>query len=100
MTRQGDCEEDYLYKIEKGIPLPERQYLGTPGEHPRLLYPFPFMEVGDSFFVPVGELSQDRRGALILVSARAFCRRRLGKEMHFVIRRDNENDGIRCWREK
>lgn len=98
MTHQGDNPEDYEYSIERGVPIPSRQYAGTPGESPRLRYPFPFMEVGDSFFVPLDGLSYDRRGALVLGSARAFCRRRDWPSATFITRRDKLQEGIRCWR--
>ncbi len=99
MTHQSDNPMDYLYIVEKNIPLPEREHKGTPGEHTRLIYPFPFMEVGDSFFVPNDGLSFYRRSELILTSARSFNTRRCGT-MVFATRRDHENNGVRCWRVK
>jgi hypothetical protein len=100
MTRQGDRPEDYEFKIDVGVPIPDRKYEGTPGKHPHLKYPFPFMEIGDSFFVPLGGLSYDRRGALILTAARSYCRYRNLLPISFILRRDRLQEGIRCWRIK
>lgn len=71
------------FSVEKGKPLPA---------YPRRRYPFDRMEVGDSFWVPVGDNSE-RTKSNLNGSARAFGRR---KGQKFSIRRDE--DGFRVWR--
>ena len=67
------------YKIEKGIPAPDRWSTAK--------YPFLTMEVGDSFFVSGDQSSK-------LSAAACQCRRRSG--MVFMVRK--MDGGVRCWR--
>jgi hypothetical protein len=53
IKRKGDG----MFKIEKGIPLPESKY------------PFAEMEVGDSFFVPC-ESKEARRVQAIIINCK------------------------------
>ena len=71
-----------MYSIEKNIPVPEG----------RSKYPFPKMEVGDSFFVP----SKDIVGARISVALNYYKRKNPKKT--FISRKSA--DGMRIWRTK
>lgn len=68
------------YTIEKDIPLPEHR--GRPNK-----YPFPDMDVGDSFAVPLDEVSSVRNAAY----AWAFRH-----DWKLAVRKTDE--GARCWR--
>ena len=71
--------------IDKGVPLPPRRKGGPPDK-----YPFPGMEVGDSFFAANYE---DPR----VMSNLAWKRgKKLGRK--FSVR--TEGDGVRVWRVK
>ena len=80
-------------KIEKGVPLP------GPIAGPPRKYPFPDMEVGDSFAVPLsGEKTEkyDDRATSLLRGAALNYGRRTG--MEFVVRTVREEGVARCWR--
>lgn len=80
-------------KIEKDVPLPG-PYVGAPRK-----YPFPDMEVGDSFAVPLeGESSSrgmDTAADKLRCAALNHGRRYGGK---FVVRTVREENVARCWR--
>ena len=80
-----------LMKIEKGIPTPEtypgfgRRYETKAGGE----YPFPQMEIGDSFVVPA-----DRGKAATVACARQ--KRKHGKQ--FATRKTEDGEFVRVWR--
>lgn len=80
-------------QIEKGVPLPEFT-VGAPRK-----YPFPDMEVGDSFTVPLegkqGARGLDRAAEKVRSAACNFSRRCGWK---FIIRTDRAAGLARCWR--
>lgn len=76
---------DTKYEIEKNVPVP-----------PRSKYPFEQMDVGDSFFTPLGPDQTIKRLQNTLSGAAGYFAR--NTEMNFVIRQ--ANDGVRCWRIK
>ena len=71
-----------MFEIEKDVKIPAKKKLN-------LLYPFPFMEVGDSFLVKKDDLQK-------LHSSASYYRRRTDKTKKFTIR--SVPDGARCWR--
>lgn len=73
------------YPIEKGVPLPDHQRRGSQNSR----YPFPDMEVGDSFAF---EEHEHRR---VAQAAHAY-KKRTGRG--FTVRR--VDGGGRCWRIK
>lgn len=82
------------FKIEKGIPMPNI----TSGR-PRI-YPFPEMEVGDSFAVPITDeilCGQNKNARLLSSAATAYTRKYGGK---FSVKLDRPNKVMRCWRLK
>lgn len=84
------------FKIEKGIPMPAK--VRTGGRHAgygRQRYPFPDMEIGDSFFVASSEsLSQWQLSGRLGDAASSYARRRPG--LTFTTR--YEASGVRVWR--
>lgn len=72
------------FQIEKGVPIPSSRAVS-------MRYPFPDMEVGDSFVVPFSA-GQDGR---LRSAACAYQRRRGGK---FTVRRFTREGVVRCWR--
>lgn len=74
-----------MFKIEKAVEIPGSAG-GTGGPNK---YPFPSMEVGDSFFVPGDQASKARPAAHTWgrVHGRKFMTRK-------------EGDGVRIWRIK
>ena len=93
---------DSPFAIDKGVPLPLR---GRPGAK----YPFPAMEVGDSFFMPLpwhdDELARviartsAEDGGVTLVAARQYGER---NRQRFEARRLYDENGlvvgVRVWR--
>ena len=80
-------------KIEDGVPLPTAQQLR---QVRKSKYPFGRMQVGQSVFVPGGEV-----GDKAYKAAKATGERRTnpdGSNWRFVSAR--ENDGLRIWRQK
>lgn len=69
-----------MFKIEKNVPMPNG--LRTRGSR----YPFPQMEVGDSFF------AQGSRGTI------ASAAHTYGKKHGFRFSSRTEGDGVRVWR--
>ena len=74
-------------KIEKNIPIPEKQ-------SKRLMYPWPDLEVGDSFFI-----EDYTRKKQIGISSSAFIWFRKHKPHGKIVTRRVEG-GIRVWRFK
>lgn len=74
------------YKIEKGIPIPEK--------YPEI-EPFPLfqMEIGDSFFIEETEELTN-----IKIRARIHYRTKKLKDKKFITRLQLKPRGIRCWR--
>ena len=83
-----------MIKIDKGIEITEKFF--RKGKAP--IYPFRFMQVGDSFFVPLEGRKIRKLTSSIMGSARS--KRMAG--VKFSVRSVIENDvkGIRCWRIK
>lgn len=79
--------------IDKHLPTPPP----TKGGRPRK-YPFPGMEVGDSFAMPLaGEMRDgEDHAAVKLRSAVTQHTRKYGGK--FTIRTDRKNGVARCWR--
>jgi len=71
-----------MYEIEKGVEVPKKQKL-------QILYPFPFMEIGDSFIVGKEEGKK-------VTSSLAYYNRKVGNAKKFTTRTVPE--GVRCWR--
>lgn len=82
-----------MIEIDKGVPIPEKI------QGPRLRYPFNYMEVGDSFFVPLNGRKAANVMSSISGSARSGRAASAGGR-RFTSRRVTENGvpGIRCWR--
>lgn len=73
------------YAIDTAVPIPDpRGGLG------KLKYPFPMMNVGDSFFVP-GRGSQGVKGSINYWNAR-------GRKFTTRTRTENGVYGVRVWR--
>lgn len=80
------------YKIEKGIPVPPSK------TEKRSAYPIRFLEVGQSFFVP---LQCRTRKQLQLLSTRTQSEMKRHKLPHrFTVRYFPELKGTRVWRVK
>lgn len=81
-----------MIKIEKDVPAPPYK-AGRPRK-----YPFPSMEVGDSFTVPLLGIMTPKgdKAAAKLTSAAGFYARTHGGQ--FTVRVDRENNVARCWR--
>ena len=80
-------EDNYEFKIEQGIPMPEPSPSGV------RKYPMPDLEIGDSFLVPSSSKKNPQK--ILHASAkhagiRITVRRR-------KLERDGE-DGVRVWR--
>ena len=71
-------------KLSHGLEMPE-----TRGQGPRK-YPFPTMEVGDSFDIPVDEMKQGRKASLY------NCSKRVG--IRVAIRLIDVDNVYRVWR--
>jgi len=68
-----------MFEIEKGVPLPERRQSGS-------VYPFRFMEVGDSFVVSEEDRLKNARAAAYSYGKRSghrFACRRVGNGWRF-----------------
>jgi len=81
-----------MIKIDKGIPISEKAF--RTGKAP--IYPFRFMKVGDSFFVPLKGRKLRKLTASILGSARS--RRIEGKKFSVRSVVVDSIEGLRCWR--
>lgn len=81
------------YAIEKKVPLPRI------AAHRGRKYPFPSMDVNDSFFVPYENRHQEPRRLVNKVS-NAACHfvRYWNLNWRFSCRQTK--DGVRCWRVK
>lgn len=79
-------------KIDRGVPAP------PPANGRPRIYPFPSMEVGDSFAVPLlGVIRKHEDLAVDRVrNAAVFYSRNHGGK--FTVRIDRENGVVRCWR--
>jgi hypothetical protein len=85
-------ENAMTFQIDKDLPIPKI----TTGR-PRI-YPFPTMEVGDSFVVPITnemESGQDKSSRLLRSAASAYSRRYGSK---FSVQFQRSNKVTRCWR--
>lgn len=84
-----------MFKVETGIKI---SGVIPSGERPRF-YPFVDMEVGDSFFIPEGTVSD--RGAVIdnttVISSAAYNYSKF-RGIKFSVRK--VEGGFRCWRVK
>lgn len=80
-------------QIEKDVPTPP-----FTGGAPRK-YPFPDMEVGDSFTIPlsgtVGRRGMDTVASKVRCAACGFARRSGWK---FTVRTERADGVVRCWR--
>ena len=79
-----------MFEIEKGIPIHNNGRHGPPG-----MYPFEEMEVGDSFFVPAGEIELRQMLKRVRV---ACCRGKLISGHKFCSHSVPAENGIRVWR--
>ena len=79
-----------MYQIEKDVPIPER-HTGRGNRQ----FPFPEMQVGDSFFVPL-----DGRIPSNVQQSIAGAGRQNRTMSRFTSRQVTENgvQGVRCWR--
>lgn len=69
-----------MFKIDKGVPVPRKE----------TTYPFPRMEVGDSFFIP-GGTNASRSGVY-------NCAKNLGMKAKLRQTTEDGVDGVRVWR--
>lgn len=76
-----------MYEIEDGIPLP-------PHTRREIRYPFPELEVGQSFLVPWPDGRQPQSFANQISSRATQWGRRLGR----VFRTRSSREGVRVWR--
>jgi len=83
-----------MITIDKNVPVPETTYSDL---HHRSRYPFPLMEVGDSFAIEPGEGETIARCAKRLYSASRQASNRLFRNPYaFLVK--SEGNGARCWR--
>jgi len=73
------------FEIEKNVPMPE----ASPNKGRPRVYPFPEMEVGDSFVVEIED------SKLLRSAAGAYSRKYGGT---FTVRIDRKTQEVRCWR--
>lgn len=85
---EGTIIATTLLDIEQGIEVPPRK-CALIGKSP--VYPFKFMNVGDSFFVPCEDNKRSRKQSTILQAAR-----RAPEGWKYVTRQ--VDGGVRCWR--
>lgn len=76
------------FKISNKLPIP-KMIVGRPR-----IYPFPDMEVGDNFAVPI-QPDDKTNGRLLRCAARAYSCKYGGK---FTVRIERSKKVIRCWR--
>ena len=77
------------YAIDRQIPVPDPAYV------PVRKYPFPAMQVDDSFFVPACKSQLFLTRQRVSVAGRTWRRRhRNGHRFKVLI----VNGGVRCWR--
>jgi len=83
-----------IYDIEKGQKIPNINYRS------RRKYPFEKMNIGDSFFVPLGDLSHSKDPLNVVSGAASAYGRRKGKKFTTRTMKDNDNVavGFRVWR--
>ena len=74
-----------MYKIDKDIPIPSGY----------IKFPFGEMEVGDSFFVPLGNREVSSIQASVMASAAGRF-----PERKFLTRSLKDEKGVRVWRIK
>lgn len=88
-------EEIMHYEIEKKIEIPPRGVRTT-----RRKYPFNKLGIGDSFFVPIEELSYSKDpSSLVSSAASVYGRRKGGKFVtRQVLNENGEVSGYRVWR--
>jgi len=100
-TKPKAKQEDYSYKIEKGVAMWDIAHLQSI-DHPGPRYPFPFMEIGDSFFVPFSDFDEDIATTIesrIRNACYHFRKNNIGvDDRKFSSRIDTANGGIRVWR--
>lgn len=80
--------------IEKGIPLPVKRKQFVPGARNGPTYPWPDMEVGDSFFVKRKYTSMD--STIAHANVRYYPKRFVGAT---VFDKQRQATGTRIWRE-
>ena len=83
-----------LYKVEKGIPIPAKRSGGGGDQNGEPKYPWPLMEIGDSFLIPALDLDEAR------IIARRVTGSLKGQRVHngkvFTLRTSWK--GVRVWR--
>lgn len=87
-------ENTMTFKIDKGLPMPN-----ISKGRPRI-YPFPEMEVGDSFAVPITDdasLGNNANTSLLRSAATAYSRKH---DVKFSVTFDRSKKVTRCWRIK
>jgi hypothetical protein len=77
-------------EIEKNIPIPDAN------PRPRRKYPFPDMEIGDSFHLQSQPRSSAKIAARMRHAACTYAKRHNRPELKFSIHRTTS--GVRCWR--
>ena len=82
-----------MYKIEKEVPLTKRKY-GAEIREP-LVYPFVYMDVGDSFLIPA-KTEDEFRSARNRADVALHTHHTQGRRGKFTSRK--VEDGIRVWR--
>lgn len=88
--------EPYAPAIETGIPIPPPRTNRKSGTANQRRYPFPFMQVGDSFFVPCVNTIQALRHLQQAVSSAAGLYAKRHPPLAFLTRAIE--GGVRCWR--
>ena len=74
------------YKIEPGIPLPNKEYY-------KPQYPWPSMQVGDSIFVPL-----DKDGAQYKIQSARTAAGKWGQKNNIKFTSRKVKGGLRIWR--
>lgn len=83
MSQNQEASSEYFYEVKKGIPVEK-----PAGGRSARMYPFPIMEVGDSFDVPI-----DQRVNVATKASKQ--KRKYGRE--FTVKKINETT-VRVWR--
>ena len=82
---------EQVFALDKNVPIPDD------GKSARRIYPFPVMEVGDSFFIPAmpdGEWNRFYNR----VAGAVFVANKKNSPKNFIFRRMANHSGIRIWR--
>ena len=81
-------EEESKFEIEKGVPLKKNH----------TTYPFDKMEIGDSFYIPIGDHRKIQSvHTMICTASRMYCLTEKQDKKFTTVKDEN---GVRVWRIK